>query len=75
MVDAVHADYPTPAIIGQNKLGDTKPVLWQCGLVHVFTNWYRGWIYCTTVKRFQSQCVHHKYPVAVRILQGAHGTL
>ena len=39
----------------------TKYLLWQCGLVHVYTNWYRGWIYCTAVKLFQAQCVHHEY--------------
>jgi hypothetical protein len=39
----------TRALIGQHKLGDTKPVLWQCGRVLVYTNWYKGWIYCTTV--------------------------
>ena len=70
LVNTVHAGYPSCALIGQHKLGNTKPVLWQCGLLHVYTNWYRGWIYCTTVKRFQAQCVHPEYPVAVRILQG-----
>jgi hypothetical protein len=73
LVDTVHAGYPTRALIGQHKLGDTKPVLWQCGLVHLYTNWYRGWIYCTTVKRFQAQCVHHEYHVAVQILKGTQG--
>jgi hypothetical protein len=74
LVDTVHAGYPSCALIGQHKLGNTKPVLWQCGLLHVYTNWYRGWIYCTTVKRFQAQCVHPEYPVAVRILQGAQSS-
>ena len=74
LVDTVHAGYPSRALIGQHKLGNTKPVLWQCGLLHVYTNWYRGWIYCTTVKRFQAQCVHPEYPVAVRILQGAQSS-
>ena len=74
LVDTVHAGYPSCALIGQHKLGDTKPELWQCGLVHVYTNWYTGSIYCTNVKRFQAQCVHLKYPVAVRILQGAQSS-
>ena len=27
--------YPTSALIGQNQLGDTKPLLWQCGCCRV----------------------------------------
>ena len=33
--DAVQEGYPTSALIGQNQLGDTKPILWQCGCCKV----------------------------------------